>query len=216
MNPAQTAAAGFGLLVLAACGTTKDPHHEAIVAACAADGWPEAECACTAGALKAALDKESFAAFGDFAGNIAKAESDEAKAMLMFGAMSNPKLVLALEAAEKVEEGCKSQASPGDAQPARTIEGVYMPRLNDVHPSERRLAAAAADKKWEFSGDGTVVTYSQRGAVKWAYEVHGDEIRLVGADRHNSGERRRFTFTGEGGCIWDGSGRSSVDMRFCP
>ena len=103
-----------------------------------------------------------------------------------------------------------------DGSPESTsLTGTYLPNFANVSPSDIRLARASADRSWVFSPDGTVVTTSQRGALKWRYEVRGKEIRLRGADSRNQGESRRFTFADKG-CIWDGSGRSSVDTRFCP
>jgi hypothetical protein len=96
------------------------------------------------------------------------------------------------------------------------LAGVYLPYFGDVPADSRGLAAATADRQWEFSEDGVVVTHSQRGAQRWSYEIRGSEIRLQGLGPSNQGERRRFTFAQDKRCIWDGRGNPPIDTRFCP
>ena len=211
-------------LVLGACGGGQAGRDEAAIAeACKADGKsPAPVCECTAAKLREILEPESLSAMAEFVQALGEAAGEDAKRLLFMGVVSNPKLVVAMEKTATIEKQCIAEAGgkPGSVTArdaaARKLSGTYVPQLGDVDAGSRRLAAAAADRRWEFSDDGTVVTHSQRGPVKWAYEVRGKEIRLRGVDGNNRGESRRFTYTQDGRCIWDGSGRSSVDMRFCP
>lgn len=213
-----------GCLVLVACGGGQAARDEAaIAAACKADeSTNDATCDCTAAKLRASLDPETLTSVAEFVTSIAQASSQEAQGMIAMSAMGNPKLVAAMDKLGQFDKECSTEVGASASPKAKQVEtgkvlaGTYLPQLGDVDAGSRRLAAAAADRRWEFSEDGTVVTYSQRGAVKWTYEVRGNEIRLRGADSKSSGESRRFTYTQDGRCIWDGSGRSSVDMRFCP
>lgn len=213
-----------GCLVLVACGGGQAARDEAaIAAACKADdSTDDATCDCTAAKLRASLDPETLTSVAELVTSMAEASGAEAQGMIAMSAMGNTKLVAAMDKLTQFDRQCAAEAnakgSSGDekVETRKTLAGTYLPQLGDVDASSRRLAAAAADRRWEFSEDGTVVTYSQRGPVKWTYEVRGNEIRLRGADSKSSGESRRFTYTQDGNCIWDGSGRSSVDMRFCP
>jgi len=212
-----------GCLVLVACGGGQAARDEAaIAAACKADpGTNDATCDCTAGKLRASLDPETLTSVAEFVTSIAES-SKEAQGMIAMSAMGNPKLLAAMDKLTQFDKECATEvgaaATTKDEKVAtgKTLAGTYLPQLGDVDAGSRGLAAAAADRRWEFSDDGTVVTYSQRGPVKWTYVVRGNEIHLRGADSKSSGESRRFTYTQDGNCIWDGSGRSSVDMRFCP
>lgn len=213
-----------GCLVLVACGGGQAARDEAaIAAACKADkATTDAECDCTAAKLRAALEPETLTTVAEFLTSLDEASNEEAQGVIAMSAMANTKLLAAMDKLTQFNKECAAEGKTGAAPAAkvegasRKLAGTYLPQLGDVDAGSRNLAAAAADRRWEFSEDGTVVTYSQRGPVKWAYEVRGDEIRLRGADSKSSGESRRFTYTQDGRCIWDGSGRSSVDMRFCP
>lgn len=213
-----------GCLVLVACGGGQAARDEAaIAAACKADdSTNDATCDCTAAKLRAALDPETLTSVAEFVTSIAEASNEQAQGMIAMSAMGNTKLLAAMDKLTQFDKECAAEGKAGaspvakDEGASRKLAGTYVPQLGDVDAGSRNLAAAAADRRWEFSEDGTVVTYSQRGAVKWTYEVRGNEIRLRGADAKSSGESRRFTYTQDGRCIWDGSGRSSVDMRFCP
>jgi len=214
-----------GCLVLVACGGGQAARDEAVIAAsCKADGSAsDAACDCTAAKARAELEPETLTSVAEFVTSFDEtAGNEEAQGMVALSALANPKLAAALAKMEQFIKACdadgEATAAPvtGHGKAGKKLAGTYLPQLGDVDAGSRNLAAAAADRRWEFSEDGTVLTYSQRGAVKWTYEVRGNEIRLRGADSKSSGESRRFTYTQDGRCIWDGSGRSSIDMRFCP
>jgi hypothetical protein len=118
MTPQLTAAlCGIGLIALAGCGKSDDAgappsrSAQAIIDMCVADGEDRALCACMARALETGLDKEALAAFTDFASSLTQAQGKDAKGMIAMGAMSNPKLVLALEAAERSSKSCQQAAA---------------------------------------------------------------------------------------------------------
>jgi hypothetical protein len=213
-----------GCLVLVACGGGQAARDEAAIAAsCKADrSTTDAVCDCTAAKLRAALEPETLTSVAEFLTSLDEASNEQAQGVIAMSAMSNTKLLAAMDKLTQFNKECAAEGKAGavpaaqDEGPSRKLAGTYVPQLGDVDAGSRNLAAAAADRRWEFSEDGTVVTHSQRGPVKWSYEVRGNEIRLRGADAKSSGESRRFTYTQDGRCIWDGSGRSSVDMRFCP
>jgi hypothetical protein len=205
--------------LLVACGGGEAGRHVATITdACVASGEDRAACACVADSLRASLSDEGLASIGDYLVAIDAAADDAARREIAMGVRDNPVLVDALEDAARLGPVCEQaiaaggEASGGDG----TLSGVYLPQLGDVPASERRLAASAADRRWEFSADGKVTTHSQGGARRWTYRVRGKEIQLTGAGSETQGERRRFTFHADGRCIWDGRGNSSVDMRFCP
>ncbi len=100
----------------------------------------------------------------------------------------------------------------GSGESGQSLSGAYSPQFP---PGASRFDRMGADLGWEFSADGTVVTRSQHRTVRWSYKTRGKEIRLTGIDEHNRGERRTFTRT-DNNCIWDGHGKSSVDVKFCP
>ena len=213
-----------GCLVLVACGGGQAARDEAAIAAsCKADeSTTDAVCDCTAAKLRAALEPETLTSVAEFLTSLDEASNEEAQGVIARSAMGNTNLLAAMDKLTQFDKECAAEAKAGAAPAAKDegaspkLAGTYLPQLGDVDAGSRNLAAAAADRRWEFSEDGTVVTYSQRGPVKWSYEVRGTEIRLRGADGKSSGESRRFTYAQDGRCIWDGSGRSSVDMRFCP
>ncbi len=208
-------------LAIVACQSEADRHLAVITDSCTSSGENPAECSCVADSLKDILDGEGLAAMATFFENLDAAESDEQRGMLTMGALGNPALVKGMQSVERLSGACRrlvaaSGSESSDRGGKRTLTGTYVPQLGDVPASERRLAAAAADRRWEFSDDGNVTTHSQGGARRWTYEVRGTEIRLTGAGPETQGERRLFTFHNDGRCIWDGRGNSSVDMRFCP
>lgn len=100
----------LGLLALAGCGVGKDSNREAFLAACVAGGDTDAFCACQADSLQAALDEDSFAALVEFAAGMADA-SEEARGMMAMGALSNPRLVAALDQAETAGKACTRAAA---------------------------------------------------------------------------------------------------------
>ena len=210
-------------LTVVACQSEADRHLAAITDACTSSGDDPAECSCVADSLGQMLDQDELAAMAGFFENLEAAESDEQRGMLSMGAMGNPVLVKGMQSAERLSRVCRrlvaasgSESSDRGRGGNRNLVGTYVPQLGDVPASERRLAAAAADRRWEFTEDGKVTTHSQGGARRWTYEIRGKEIRLTGAGPETRGERRLFTFHSDGRCIWDGRGNSSVDMRFCP
>lgn len=210
-----------GCLVLVACGGGQAARDEAAIAASCKldDSTTDAVCDCTAAKLRAALEPETLTSVAEFLTSLDEASNEEAQGVIAMSAMANTKLLAGMDKLTQFNKECAAEGNGGavpTAQASKKLAGTYLPQLGDVDAGSRNLAAAAADRRWEFSEDGTVVTHSQRGPVKWTYEVRGNEIRLRGADSKSSGESRRFTYTQDGRCIWDGSGRSSVDMRFCP
>ncbi len=213
------------ILLLGACGGGGSKHVARITEACASDGENRAQCACLADSLATILDEEGLAAMATYVESYAAAEGDQAKGMVAMSAFGDSVLLGALQETERLAplcqrlataEGTDSEGTEKNRGRGPSLSGTWVPQLGDVPASERRLAAAAADRRWEFSDDGTVTTFSQGGARRWTWEVRGKEIRLTGAGPETRGERRLFTFHSDGRCIWDGRGNSSVDMRFCP
>lgn len=208
--------------LLAACGGGTNPHVATIANSCTASGEDPATCSCVADSLVATLSDEGLTAIAGYLESFDAAEDDAARGRIAMSAFANPVLVEALEEAGRLDPICARAVAASaadrdeDDDDRGALAGTYLPQLGDVPASERRLAAAAADRRWEFTADGKVTTYSQGGARRWTYQVRGKEIRLTGAGAETQGERRRFTFHADGRCIWDGRGNSSVDMRFCP
>jgi len=100
----------------------------------------------------------------------------------------------------------------GDGDGGEPLEGTYYPQHP---PGATRFDRSMSDTRWEFYPGNLVTTYPSQGMPRpWKYEIRGNEIRMTGSGPNTQGERRRFTFA-ENGCIWDGSGRSSVDTLFC-
>jgi hypothetical protein len=224
MSSAKTLSWSAAIILLSACGSETSRHVTAITNVCAVTGDP-AVCACVADSLATILDTDGLASMAGFMESLAAAEGDEAQGVVAMSALQNPVLLQGLQEGERLDPLCKQLVASGGAASegrrnggagGQSLSGTYLPQLGDVPVSERRLAAATADRRWEFSDDGTVTTYSQAGARRWTWAVRGKEIRLTGAGPETRGERRRFTLHSDGRCIWDGSGTSSADMRFCP
>lgn len=204
--------------MLTACGGGETSRHLATITdVCSASGENPAVCSCVADSLQATVGDEGVAAMAGYLRAVETAEDDATRRELMMSVAANPTLMQALEQSGVLSVSCEriAASSPVEAGGGQ-LAGVYLPQLGDVPASERRLAAATADRRWEFTADGKVTTYSQAGARRWSYRVRGKEIQLTGSAPETQGERRRFTFHADGRCIWDGSGNSSVDMRFCP
>lgn len=208
-------------ILLAACGSEASRHAAILTDGCVELGDDRPICACIADTLVATLDQETLADLSDYMTSLVAAKDDDARTVIAMSAFQNPTLVTGLQSVEQAANTCGPivAAAEGegddDASGNSNLAGTWVPQLGDVPASERRLAAAAADRRWEFTADGKVTTHSQAGARNWTYQVRGKEILLQGADSRTRGERRRFTWTNDGNCIWDGSGNSSVDMRFC-
>lgn len=101
------------MVLLAACGGG-DKDKARFVKACAAGGDSEAFCGCQGDALRDALDDETFTALADFAEAMADA-SEEGQGVIAMGALSNPKLVAALDKAETAAKTCKQAAALEEA-----------------------------------------------------------------------------------------------------
>lgn len=106
--------------------------------------------------------------------------------------------------------GCGVGGSGGGA----ALEGTYLPQFP---PGTMRFERSMTDTHWEFTAEGGATTHSTAaGARRWTYTTGGGKVQLTGIPgEHTAGERRQLTF-GDNGCIWDGSGKSSVDVLFCP
>jgi len=98
------------IAVVAACGGAADKDRGRYVAACIAGGDTETFCACQGDALRAELDEESFATLADFAEGMAAA-SEEAQGQIAMGALTNPRLVAALDRTEAAARTCKQAAA---------------------------------------------------------------------------------------------------------
>jgi hypothetical protein len=92
------------------------------------------------------------------------------------------------------------------------LAGAYLPRFP---PGTMRFEVSLTDRRWEFSPDGAVTTFSSGGPRPWTYEVDGRRILLAGSGASTQGERRVFTIADDD-CIWDGTGNRSADVLFCP
>lgn len=209
----------ISVVLLTACGGEAARHIATITNVCSANGENPAECACVADSLKVSVGEDGLAAMANYLGSIDAAKTEAARRDIAMGVRDNATLMRALEDAARLGTVCAQAVAAGDVASEAgngVLTGVYLPQLGDVPASERRLAASAADRRWEFTADGKVTTHSQGGARRWNYAVRGKEIRLTGAGPETQGERRLFTFHSDGRCIWDGRGNSSVDMRFCP
>lgn len=208
-------------ILLAACSSEAAKQAAIITDACVELGDDKALCSCLADSMTASLDEETLTTFTSYMTSLVAADDDEARNVIAMSAFQNPALAAGIDEGVRAGRSCEriiaSQVSDDDASATTggDLAGTWVPQLGDVPVSERRLAAAAADRRWEFSADGKVTTFNQGGPRKWTYQVRGKEILLRGADSRTQGERRRFTYTRDGNCIWDGSGNSSVDMRFC-
>jgi len=95
--------------LIAACGGG-DSDKARFVDACVAGGDAEAFCVCQGEALRAELDEEAFATLADFAEGMAAA-SEEGQGQIAMGALTNPRLVAALDKTEAVARSCKQAAA---------------------------------------------------------------------------------------------------------
>lgn len=125
----------LGLLVLvAACSSSAEKNKARYVDACVAGGDGEAYCACQGDALLAGLDAESFRMLVDFAESMVGA-SEQAQGQIAMGALSNPRLVAALDKTEAVGRTCRQAAA---LEEARTAVAAL-----EVAREQRRQQAAA-------------------------------------------------------------------------
>lgn len=106
----------LGLLALAtACSSSAEKNQARYVAACVAGGDAEAYCACQGAALAAELEEESFTLLVDFAASMVGA-SEQAQGQIAMGALSNPKLVAALDKTEATGRACRQAAALAEAR----------------------------------------------------------------------------------------------------
>lgn len=101
--------------LVAGCGNSAGKVKDRYVEACVADGDDEAYCACQGEALMAELDEESFALLVDFAESMVGA-SEQAQGQLAMGALSNPRLVAALDKTEATGKTCRQAAALTEAR----------------------------------------------------------------------------------------------------
>ncbi|HZX22548.1 MAG TPA: hypothetical protein VFF18_03365 [Woeseiaceae bacterium] len=99
--------AGAVVLVAACGGANNDTAR--FVDACVAGGDAEAFCVCQGDALRAELDEETFSTLADFAEGMASA-SEEGQGQIAMGALTNPRLVAALDKTETAARTCKQAA----------------------------------------------------------------------------------------------------------
>ncbi|NGP53514.1 hypothetical protein [Thioalkalivibrio sp. XN8] len=120
--------------LLAGCGSSADRVKERYVKACIAGGDEEAYCACQGEALMAELDEDSFTLLVEFAESMVGA-SDQAQGQIAMGALSNPRLVAALDKTEATGRTCRQAAARAAA--STEVEALMAAR------EERRKQAAA-------------------------------------------------------------------------
>lgn len=175
-------------VLLAACSSEAAKQAAIITDACVELGDDKALCSCLADSMVASLDQETLATFTSFMTSLVAADDDEARNVIAMSAFQNPALAVGIDEGGRVGRSCErvvaSQTGDDDASAADggDLAGSWVPQLGDVPVSERRLAAAAADRRWEFSADGKVTTYSQGGPRNWTYQVRGKDIlfRMAG------------------------------------
>lgn len=107
-------------LLLAACGGRDDDAprraedgRDIILATCIAEGEDRAVCVCTADGLKDSLDEDTLLALADLAAAMSQARDDETKGMIAMGALTNSRLVLAMDEIDRVEAGCAAKRRAG-------------------------------------------------------------------------------------------------------
>lgn len=119
---------------LVACSGGDDKDKARFVNACAASGDSEAFCICQGDALRAELDDETFTSLVDFAESMAEA-GGEARGMVAMGALSEPKLVAALDKVQAAAKTCKQAAALEDAR-------TEVATLEAAREKRRKQAAA--------------------------------------------------------------------------
>lgn len=122
------------LAMTVGCSSGAEKDKIRFVSACIAAGDSEAYCACQGDALLAELGDESFAMLTDFSESMAEA-SEEGRGQIAMGALSNPKLVAALDRTEVVGRTCQQAAA---LEEARTEVAAL-----EAAREERRKQAAA-------------------------------------------------------------------------
>lgn len=131
---------GRGLLtvlllgLVAACGSSAGKVKDRYVKACVAGGDGEAFCACQGEALMAELDEESFTLLVEFAESMVGA-SEQAQGQIAMGALSNPRLVAALDKTETTGRTCRQAAALAETRTA-------VAALEAARDQRRKQAAA--------------------------------------------------------------------------
>ncbi|MBB5517348.1 hypothetical protein [Amphiplicatus metriothermophilus] len=186
------------VLLLAACGGGGDREKAAFVAACVAEGDSEAFCVCQGDALRAELDEETFASLVEFAESMAGA-SEDAKGMIAMGALSNPKLIAALDKVEATAKTCKQAAALEEARaevavleaarnarrkqaaarkcPHRPVMSPRLPGAPVDDVADLRLGMSFEDVEAILECRGDVLNFDV--AREWARDSHGVETRQL-------------------------------------
>jgi hypothetical protein len=120
--------------LVAACGGSADKLKDRYIAGCVAGGDGEALCACLGDALMTELDAESFTLLVEFAESMAGA-SEQAQGQIARGALSNPKLVAALDKTEATGKTCRQAAALAEAR-------AEVAALEAAREQRRKQAAA--------------------------------------------------------------------------
>jgi hypothetical protein len=105
----------LGLLMLAVGCSSAEKTKSRYVDACVAAGDAEAFCACQGDALMTQLDEESFTLLVEFAESMVGA-SEQAQGQIAMGALSNPRLVAALDKTEATGRTCRQAAALAEAR----------------------------------------------------------------------------------------------------
>jgi hypothetical protein len=122
------------LVLVAACSNSAEKDKARYVKACIAGGDAEAYCICQGDELLAELDEEAFTLLADFAESMAGA-SEQGRGQIAMGALSNPKLVAALDKTESAGRTCRQSAA---LEKARTEVAA----LEAAREQRRKQAAA--------------------------------------------------------------------------
>lgn len=121
------------LLLMAGCSNSAEKDKARYITACIAGGDSEAYCACHGDGLLAELDEETFRLLVDFAESMAGA-SESAQGQIAMGALSNPRLVAALDKTEAVGRTCQRAAVLEKAR-------IEVAALETAREQRRRQAA---------------------------------------------------------------------------
>lgn len=132
MNGRRVGTLGLMLLV-AACSSSAEKNQARYVAACVAGGDAEPYCACQGDVLAAELDEEGFTMLVEFAEGMVGA-SQQAQGQIAMGALSNPRLVAALDKTEAAGRTCRQAAALAEA-------GAEVEALEAAREKRRKQAA---------------------------------------------------------------------------
>lgn len=120
--------------VVAACGSSAGKVKDRYVKACVAGGDAEAFCTCQGEALMTELDEDSFTLLVEFAESMVGA-SEQAQGQIAMGALSNPRLVAALDKTETTGRACRQAAALAEAR-------TEVAALEAAREERRKQAAA--------------------------------------------------------------------------